>query len=104
MTLKDEMQQISKVVAKSKADVFFETIAKEKIVEVAQLGKTNRTIIITLGNDYKQFLYITENQDFIDYLAELSGMIIKVNRRYFVGSLTEAYITFDWSGSNEQSN
>ena len=98
MTFKDDIQRISKVVAKSKAEVFFEHVAKDKIREAAQEGLTKTEI----QPDNKHFSKTMDSPYFLSYLKELSDMhveteIIYVTPNYLGEELDIVNITFDWS-------
>ena len=98
MTFKDDMQRISKVVAKSKAEVFFEHVAKDKIRESAQEGLTKTEI----QPDNKCFSKTMNSPYFLSYLKELSDMHVEVEKfnimTEYLGEVSVGVtITFDWS-------
>jgi len=98
MTFKDDMQRISKVVAKSKAEVFFEHVAKDKIRESAQEGLTK----IDIQQDNKHYSKTMDSPYFLSYLKELSDMHVEIEKinmmMEYLGEVSVGVtITFDWS-------
>lgn len=101
MTFKDDMQRISKVVAKAKAEVFFEYVAKDKILEVAQEGLT-KVEIVQKHENYNEYM---KGPFFKKHLEELSSMNVEIDNWYahfgYPGDMMKhhigAVIIFDWS-------
>lgn len=101
MTFKDEMQRISKVVAKAESEVFFEKVAKEKIIKAAQAGLT-KVKIERYEEDFEEAML---SPYFQKYLKEFSGMSVEletINAGTMTDEITLGVIfIFDWSGENE---
>lgn len=99
MTFKDDMQQISKMVAKDKAEVFFEHVAKEKILEATQKGLTEIKII----REKENFENVMTSAYFKEHLEKITGMRIEINEIIvdiiFIECTIGVSIVFDWSDS-----